>query len=215
MIVFDQVTYYRQVGKTRWPVLSSVNAAIPTNRRIAVIGDSNEGKTAVVDLLTGMVQPHQGRVTRGASVSFPAGDIRMFTAELSVRRNVEYVARLYGAEPRPLVDFVERLVKIGPAFDKPYVGLQRDIKKLISHLVAYCLSFDVYVMRDGIRAGNRELRLVTNKLLRARAMTSGVIVPTRSHGLAKEFCDMAIVVKGARMFVVDDIEKAFAHLTSR
>jgi capsular polysaccharide transport system ATP-binding protein len=215
MIVFDQVTYRRRIGKMTRTVLSSVNAVIPSNRRIAIISDSNDGRAAVVDLLAGMVQPYQGRVSRSVSVSFPAGDVRMFTGELSVRRNVEYVARLYGAEPRPLVNFVERAIKIGPAFDKPYVGLQPEIKKIISHLIAYCLSFDVYVLRDGIKTGNRELRLVTNRLLRARAMASGVIVPTRNPRFAKEFCDMAIVVKAARMLVVSDIEQAFAHLASR
>ena len=43
-------------------VLKNINLAIPKNKIIAIVGESGAGKTTLMNLLTGLIKPHTGRL---------------------------------------------------------------------------------------------------------------------------------------------------------
>jgi ABC-type multidrug transport system fused ATPase/permease subunit len=47
------------------PVLRDLSLKIPTNKTVAIVGESGAGKTTVFGMLTGMLQPNAGRVCIG------------------------------------------------------------------------------------------------------------------------------------------------------
>lgn len=212
MIVFDRVSYVSKVAGVKRTVLSQVSIGIPSDRRIALLGPSEEDKRIVVNLLAGVMQPTAGRIMRKARMSFPTGNAGAFAPDLSVRRNVDYVARLYGANVPEVVGFVERILNLGAAFDEPYARLPPDIKRIFGQIVACSIPFDVYVMNQMPKSVPKEISGIANALFEERARTSGIILAERNTKIASQYCEMALVVQGNQMVLFDDMDRAAAAL---
>ena len=58
MIVFDKVSF--SYGTK--PVLKEVSFSIEGNERVAILGESGEGKTTVLRLILGLLKPDSGRI---------------------------------------------------------------------------------------------------------------------------------------------------------
>jgi len=209
MITFEQVSYLEKVasGPGR-PVLTSVNLVIPASRRIALMGDPFEHTRLVIGMISGGAAPSSGRVRRMARVSFPAGEIRMFIPEISVRGNVQHIARLYGADARAVVRFAQDVMAIGADFEKPFGSLTVDVRKSLSHIIAYSIPFQIYVLNHTLKRGGNRLNESARELLRIRTQASGLIAPTRDIAFAKEFCDTAMVLRHTKLHPFDDIDAA-------
>ena len=160
MILLDHVTMTATVRVTTMrteirTIISHANLAIPSDRRIALLGPSDEDKRIFIDLLGGIVLPRTGRILKRAKVSFPVGYLGGFTADLSARKNVEHLACLYDTDVKTIVDFVERTAGLGPAFNRPYKLLSGPQRKHLGRVVGYSIPFDVYVLTEEIVHGRK------------------------------------------------------------
>jgi capsular polysaccharide transport system ATP-binding protein len=214
MIVFDEVTatiglhsHKLSAYAPKRHVLSSVSLTIPSDRRIALIGEPGD-KRILINLISGLTQPVAGRITRAVKVSFPVGYLGSFDLDLPVRHNVAHVARLYDTNADMMVTFIERAGRFGPSFEKPYRQLSQQMKARLGYIVAYCIPFDVYVMNDGGVRAAANPRDVLHALFQERCRTSGMIVSTRNPKFAQEFCEMAMLINNGELQLYDNVEKA-------
>jgi capsular polysaccharide transport system ATP-binding protein len=211
MIVLDGVTKATGDAVKKRTVLKAAQVSLPSNRRIALLGPRGEDKRIFIDLLAGLTLPDAGRVIRNARVSFPVGHAGGFSSEFSVRLNVAHVARLYGAEVEPVVDFVEKISKLGPAYNKPYGDLSKSAKRDLSQILAFSIPFDVYLLNDDIVRSTRSNTEV-RALFEARAKTSGMIIASQDLSFAREFCDMGLALTGGKVRLFEGVEQALAFV---
>jgi capsular polysaccharide transport system ATP-binding protein len=191
-------------------VLTLVRGRLPSDHRIAVLGIA-EDKKVFMELLGGLVMPTAGRIIRKARVSFPAGYVGGFERDLSVRLNVAHVARLYGADIGPVVDFVARASELGEDFKKPYGDLAASQKRALSEILALSIPFDVYLLNDEImQSKGKFYNKNARALFEARAKTSGMIIASQDVAFAREFCDMGLVLNGGQMRLFRNLERAFS-----
>ncbi len=102
MIKFEHVTIALSAGKLRSSIFEDVSVTLPTDRRLILLGRHGTGKSTLMRLVSGLVVPDAGRISRFARVSYPVGYSGGFTPQLSARRNIWHAAELYGAEPAEL-----------------------------------------------------------------------------------------------------------------
>jgi capsular polysaccharide transport system ATP-binding protein len=216
MIILDQLT--KSIGPffNKRHVVCSVSIQIPTERKIALVSQAEADKKIFIDLLAGLVKPTSGTISRLAHVSFPVGQLPGFAREHSVRLNVAYAARLYGAEVAGTVSVVEEVMDMGRAFDRPYADMPNKLRHPLAQAVAFALPFDLYLLTDdslgrSCAEGKKRRRspLTAQLLFEARAKTSGMIIPTRNIEYAREICDMALVLKGGTLELFNDVDEAF------
>lgn len=199
MIAFENVSKSVIIHGEERLVLSSVNIHIPSDQRIALFATSKEELRILIELLAGIVLPSSGRIIRKARVSFPVGYLGGFDGQLTVRRNVAHVARLYGADPEALVEHVERIAYFGAAFDRPFRDLPQAGKILISHIVAYSISFDLYLLNADPGRVPKEIREIAWNFFEARARTCGMIVATDNQKFAREHCQMRLLLHDGQL----------------
>jgi capsular polysaccharide transport system ATP-binding protein len=211
MIELEQVGLEVTARGVRRTVLRSVDIAIPTDRHIALMGSSEENRTAVLNLISGVLSPSAGRISRSRTISFPTGLITAFDAEISLRHNLEYVARMYGADPHEVVSFVKQIADLGDAFDEPYSRLPKEFKRPIGYILAFCLPFDIYAMNGIPRGGPLHVREAAEALFDMRRRTSGIILSTRDARAAIEFCEMAIYLRDEQIIVMPTVDQAVAE----
>jgi len=211
MIVLDGVTKTTGEGAKQRAMLTAARVSLPTNRRIAVLARRPGDKKTFIDLLAGLELPDSGRIVRNARVSFPAGHLGGFTTQLSVRLNVAYAARLYGADVDSVVDFVARVSRLGAAYDKPYGDLPKAAKRDFSQILAFSIPFDVYLLSDEVvRGAEKRSKNEIRALIEARAKTSGMIIAVADLTFAREFCEMGLVLSDGRAHLFKSMEQAVA-----
>ncbi len=204
MIQLRGVSKVVDSGGPKTVLLDQVNVDIPTDRRIAVSGKDLTEAISIVHLLSGQTLPNVGYIRRSVSVSYPLGYIGAFEPDLSVRENVMHVARLYGADPGATCRHAASLAHLGGDFDKPFGGLTRDQKTVVSQIVGCSLPFDTYCLHNDPRRKPQDFFTTWLKTIRNK----GVILPVYSLRGAADMCDMAIVAKRGELLLFDRIEAA-------
>lgn len=212
MIVLEDVTLEGPGGV----LLDCANIALPSDQRIALLGNSEGDKELFLDVLAGALLPSSGRIVRDARLSFPVGQLPGFSKDLTVRVNIAHVARLYGADVRETLEIVGEAFSLSEFLDRPYLKLPREMRKPLSQIVAFALPFDTYLLTDQRqyvaagkhRSANREhnSNQVFEVLFEYRMRTAGIIVPTNDLAFVREHCNMAIALDRGRLEWVEDIE---------
>ena len=73
IIEFRNVSHWYGEGASRTEVLSNINLTIPEGEFLAIVGFTGSGKTTLVNLMTGLLQPSRGQVLyRGEPITKPA-----------------------------------------------------------------------------------------------------------------------------------------------
>lgn len=207
MILLSNVAHEIRIGSSVDRLISNTNVRIPSDRRIALLGSKPPISSALFDLLCGMVPPVVGTVTRFRRISFPVGFSRGFSPELTVRQNVEYVAKLYDQPLNQVVEFVATWSEIGPAFDQPLIKLPRPAMREVTSIVALSIPFDMYLVTANRAVSVSPMWRKFYELFKIRAATSGFIASTDPH-FARLHCDMGMLLRNHRLELFEDIEDA-------
>jgi len=208
MISLRGMTRNFQVGAEATPVFEDVSADLPTDRRCAILGAEQSGKSVLIRILSGVEEPTRGEVVRYASLSFPVGYVRAFRAQLTARQNVEHAARLYGADAYEVSGFVEGVTGFGPLMDEPVRRLQLRDRVTLAYALSYAIPFDCYLIDENIALGGPDFREVCHAMFAHRAKQAGFILATRHVRKALDYCDMAAVVLDGKIVVFEDIMEA-------
>jgi capsular polysaccharide transport system ATP-binding protein len=223
MIVLDRVTKSYPVpvsgalenmvsavrGEARMPpVFSEVTLKLPTDRRIAIFGPPESGKSTLIRLLAGLEVADSGLIERHARLSFPVGYSRGLKPDLSPRQNAIYAARIYGADVAEVTGFVEAVLQFGSAFDEPTSRLQHKARASFCYALSYAIPFDVYLIDGFIGSGTVEFRKKCAAMLELRARDSGIIMAAPQPRIAKTYCDMGAVIVDRNIVLLDNIQDA-------
>ncbi|WP_421848869.1 ATP-binding cassette domain-containing protein [Novosphingobium sp.] len=207
MIRVDGLSHAYAKGR---PIFSELDLVIPTNRRVAILGGTGSGKTTLLNLLAGIEAPQSGRIERHAHLSFPGGFQRGFRQTSTMRQNAMFAARIYGADPDEVVEFLSDVCLMQDELEFPLRELSVQTRIAFSYLLTYTLPFDCYLFDNVIGPPQPEVRELCARLYAARAAEAGTILATRQPRLAELYCDCGIVLGqgGARFF--DTIADALA-----
>jgi len=208
MIRLDNVTYTYARGKT---VIANLAIDLPTHRRMAVLGPAETGKTTLIGLLSGVIDPAEGRIERFAHLSFPAGYSRAFRFSHPARQNLAFAARIYDADPEEVIDFVGGILGLGAELDRPMRDMPIPTRMALAYALTYALPFDTYLFDNIIGPGDPANRDLWRQLYDARTVSAGAILATRQPRVAEAHCDCALVMRRhAAPVFCDDIREAIA-----
>ncbi len=115
MICFDHVT--KQYGKSAVPAVEDLTLHIPAGKTYGFIGPNGAGKTTTIRLLTGILQPTEGRIT--------VGGVDMQKDPIAAKRLIGFVPdagemydRLTGLQ---YLNFMADVYGVGKAERKAYI----------------------------------------------------------------------------------------------
>jgi len=207
MIRLENVTLTYPSGKT---VFRDLSLTLPTDRRLAVLGRTESGKTSLINLLAGTDDVTSGRIERYARLSFPAGFQRGFRMANTGRQNAMFAAKIYNADPEEVFRFVAAVSKLGPMMERPMREWSAQARIMFAYLLTYTLPFDTYVFDNVLGPNTPEMREVWIRLFEARTRTGGAILATRQPRTAEQFCDCALVMLASGPVFFDDIRDGLA-----
>jgi capsular polysaccharide transport system ATP-binding protein len=211
VIALDGVAKSYAAAGGRKIVLDEVTLDFPPGHNFGILGANGAGKSTLLRLLAGSELPDRGAVRRHARVSFPLGFGGTFHGALSGRENVAFIARVYGAAPRPTIRFVEEFAELGDYFRMPVATYSAGMRARLAFGTCLAIDFDIYLIDEVTEVGDERFRRKCAAAFRDRLRRSDIILATHNIHTIRQYCDRGAVLADGRLELFDDVAGAFAH----
>jgi capsular polysaccharide transport system ATP-binding protein len=210
MIEIENLTkayWYR--GQPKY-IARNLNAFIPDGARVALMGRNGAGKSTMLSMIAGAINPDRGRIKLTGNMSWPIGLTGCIQAELTGVQNVKFIARVYGVDTDELLDFVADFAELGMNFNEPVWTYSSGMRARLNFGMSMGIQFDTYLIDEVTATGDAAFRGKSKKVFEDRMANSGLIMVSHSDGLMKAMCNIGAVLEAGTITFYDDIDEALA-----
>ncbi len=219
--------------------LNRLSLSVRTGEVFGLAGPNGSGKTTLIHLLLGLGSPGEGRIRvlgRVMPSRAAAGQIGYMTqatalyAELSIRENLAFFARLYGLDrstSRARVTEALDLVDLAERIDSPVSSLSGGMRQRVSLAIALLHHPRLLILDEPTVGIDPELRLVFWEHF-GRLAQSGVTILLSTHHLDEaRKCHRIALLRAGSLLALDtpeallkesgeeDFDKAFLYFAAR
>lgn len=189
-------------------VLDRLSFVFPERVSVGILGHNGAGKSTLLRILGGAEQPDAGKVERKGRVSWPIGFAGGFNGSLSGEENCRFVARIYGAEIDPVVEYASQFAELGHYFHMPVRTYSSGMRARLAFGLSMALDFDTYLVDEVTAVGDQRFREKCRREFQARRDRSAVIMVSHNVKTIKNHCDLFCVLRDGRLHVFEEIAKA-------
>ncbi|OIQ32474.1 MAG: ABC transporter ATP-binding protein [Alphaproteobacteria bacterium MedPE-SWcel] len=215
MIVLENLTKSFATPNGRKYVAQDVNLTVPNGKAVALLGRNGAGKSTMLQMISGTMNPDSGRIIRQGSISFPVGFAGSFHRDLTGAQNARFVARIYGVDTDDMLDFVADFASLGGHLHMPVRSYSSGMKSRLAFGVSMALHFDTYLVDEVTSVGDSSFRARSAAIFKARMQHSSAIVVTHSLKEVRNLCNAGAVLENGDITYYDDVEDAIAtHLAN-
>ncbi len=208
MIVLDNVSKVYEGHNVDNEVLRNVNLTIRRGDSIGVCGANGAGKSTLMKLISGTERPTRGKVIRGMSVSWPIGYATAFHPQLTGADNARFIARIYGADERGLLDFVEDFAQLGSYMHEPIRTYSAGMAARLAFGVSLAIKFDCYLVDEVTGAGDERFKVRAEEALNDRRENGTLVMVSHDTSTLFRYCTRGAVVYGGGVTLYDTIAEA-------
>jgi capsular polysaccharide transport system ATP-binding protein len=211
MIRFENLTKsFRLDGKSK-VIAQSINATFPSGRAVALLGRNGAGKSSLLQMIAGTMDPTSGRVVTTGRISWPVGFAGSFNGDLTGAQNARFIARIYGVDSDELVDFVEEFAGLGDHYRMPFRTYSSGMKSRLAFGVSMGIEFDTYLVDEVAAVGDTAFRAKGDRFFKARLKNAGAVVVSHSTSQIRQICSCGAVLEKGKLTYYDDVEDAIKH----
>ncbi|QDL91224.1 ABC transporter ATP-binding protein [Paroceanicella profunda] len=213
MIVFNNVTkYFPTRGGEKW-IIRNLDLTIPRGRSIGLLGRNGAGKSTLLKMISGSLDPDEGRIDRYGRISFPLGFAGSFHPGLSGAQNVRFVARVYGVDTEQLVEYVQDFAELGPFLHEPMQNYSSGMRARLAFGVSMGIAFDYYLVDELTAVGDDNFKRKCRAVFDQRLQHSDVVMASHSTSTLRSYCQTGAVLENGQLTYYEDIEEAIeVHL---
>ncbi|PTW60952.1 capsular polysaccharide transport system ATP-binding protein [Breoghania corrubedonensis] len=205
---FSNVTklYATKHGHRR--VIDQLSLDFPRGRNIAILGKNGAGKSTLMRMIAGSEAPSSGKITRETRISWPLGLGVGVHPALSALENCRFVARIYNADPREVIDSVEEFADVGAYFHMPVRTLSSGMRARVNFGLSMAIQFDCYLIDELTAVGDRKFQEKCREAFAERLSSADVIMVSHQASTVKSYCEMAAVLQDGKIRFYDSLEEA-------
>ncbi len=211
MIVLEALTKQFTAAGCEKVIADNITATIPAGRSLALIGKNGAGKTSLLKMIAGTMNPDAGRISFTGSVSWPVGFAGSFHPDLTGAQNIRFLARVYGVGSDELIAFVEDFAVLGAHFHAPFRTYSAGMRSRLAFGASMGIGFDTYLVDEVTSVGDAAFKRKSEALFQDRLRNSGAIIVSHSEDLLRRLCDAAAVLHDGRLQFFDTVDTAINH----
>ncbi len=190
-------------------VLNAVDLSVSPGEKVGILGRNGAGKSTLIRLMSGAEAPTSGRIRHGMSVSWPLAFGGAFQGGLTGFDNVRFVSRVYGADPRRVLDFVEGFAELGVYLREPLMRYSSGMRARFAFALSMAIDFDCLLIDEIVAVGDKRFHdKCHTELFEKRKDKSWIIVSHNPHYI-RDHCTRASVLSGGRLHNFADVETAY------
>ncbi|WP_238179622.1 ABC transporter ATP-binding protein, partial [Methylobacterium oxalidis] len=159
-------------------------------------------------LIGGTEEPTSGRINRGLRVSWPLGFGGGFHPQMTGRDNVIFVARIYGEDPKRVLDFVEDFSELGSYLDVPIRTYSSGMGARLAFGMSMAIPFDCYLIDEVTSVGDARFQKRCEAVFSERRKNADVIMVSHSMDVIRSWCTQGLVLLNGRAIIYEDVNDA-------
>jgi ABC-type polysaccharide/polyol phosphate transport system ATPase subunit len=190
---------FRGTTYERFEALRGVDLDVERGSFIGVIGGNGSGKSTLLKIMSGLLPPDQGEVHVDGSMSALLELGLGFSAELTVRENVELYAAVLGyprKEVKRRVDDAISFAGIERFRDAKLKNLSTGMRARLGFATALQAESDILLLDEILAVGDAEFQFkcldVFEQFKRQRRT---IVLVTHDLGQVQSFCDRAVLLE--------------------
>lgn len=206
--------YRDRRNRVEW-VFRHVNAIFPDGEHHAILAPRGQGKTTLMNTISGNDTLSEGDIHRWARVSYPMDFRANISQKLTGRQNLRFLSDVYGVNFSEALDFCSAFSDLGRQLDLPLKNLSNQIRGRIIASALLSLGFKHILIDDAINLGDMKFRKKCLHYLRDSTDRLTVLIATSDPDYASQICKSASVLhKGNLTFFenFDDAVLAFREI---
>ncbi|MCI2399799.1 ABC transporter ATP-binding protein [Aliiroseovarius subalbicans] len=192
-------------------VARGLTARFATGRSVGLLGRNGAGKSSLLRMIAGTMDPDGGTIRSDGTISWPVGYAGSFHPELTGAQNTSFIARVYGIDTEELRDFVQDFSELGQHFHQPFRTYSSGMRSRLAFGVSMGIHFDTYLVDEVTAVGDAAFRRKSEQLFMDRMTHSSALVVTHSLDLVKRICDEVVVLENGHITRFGDVEEGIAH----
>lgn len=211
MIQLSHLTKSYVTPKGRHYVFKDLNALLPENKSVAILGKNGVGKSTLLRIIGGIDFADHGKVITQKTISWPVALSGGFQGSLTARQNVRFVARLYLShedEVNRVIEFVESFADIGKYFDMPIKSYSSGMKGRVGFGLSMAFNFDYYLLDEAGAVGDANFRKKSQKFLDELKQKSNIIMVSHDLNDLTRNCDVAFLMRQGKVEFFENVAEA-------
>lgn len=197
---------YKSKG-IRKPIFQGLNFEFNMDRNYALLGQNGVGKSTLLRLIAGGEMPDTGTIIRKGKVSWPMGFSGGFNGNMTGIENIRFVARIYGKDPKKIMEYVHGFSELGDSISLPIKTYSSGMRARLAFGLSLAIDFDCYLVDEVISVGDANFRQKSEKAFKAKFDHSFLIMASHSPGIIREYCDCGILLKQGSLEYYDTIDE--------
>ncbi len=180
-------------------VLRNVSFAVAPGEAVGVIGQNGAGKSTLLKLITGTVQPTEGRVVRVGRVSAILELGMGFNQDLTGRQNVYHSAGLMGFSLHDIdqaIGKIEDFAEIGGYFDQPVRTYSSGMQMRVAFSVATAFKPDILIVDEALSVGDAYFQHKCFERIREfQGQGTSLLIVSHDKSAVQSLCTRAILLE--------------------
>ncbi len=189
-------------------LLDGISFRVGEGERLAVLGRNGAGKSTLIQLLAGLQRPTGGHIHRGLSLSWPLGLSGGFAGEMTGYDNIRFIATIYNAPWREVLEFVADFTELGESLYEPVRVYSNGMHARLALALSLAIDFECLLIDEVIVVGDaRFQRKCFHEIFEKRRHHS-MILAVHAADIVETYCTQALVLQGGRGRIFTDIKAA-------
>ncbi|HET9018669.1 MAG TPA: ABC transporter ATP-binding protein [Acetobacteraceae bacterium] len=189
-------------------VLDGISFRVGQGERLAVLGRNGAGKSTLIQLLSGLQRPTGGHIHRGLSMSWPLGLSGGFVGEMTGYDNVRFIAAIYNAPWREVLDYVADFTELGESLYEPVRIYSNGMHARLSLALSLAINFECLLIDEVIVVGDQRFQRKCFREIFEKRRHHSMILAVHATDVVEQFCTQALVLKDGRGRIFTDLKAA-------
>ena len=203
----------RSHHQSHW-ALNDVSFSLQRGQCLGVIGNNGAGKSSLLKLMAGTMQPTTGHMARTGRVTAILELGAGFHPDFTGRDNLYFGGSLIGIDAhtmRGLEDSIIAFSELGPAIDRPVKTYSSGMAVRLAFALVTAIEPDLLIIDEALAVGDQHFQKKCVERIDA-FRRNGCTILFCSHSLyhVRQLCDVALWLDGGRQRAFGDTEGVLA-----
>jgi capsular polysaccharide transport system ATP-binding protein len=198
---------YRHPGHPSIPVFVPTNVAIPTDRRVAILGGRLAGKSVLLRLLVGLEPPDMGEVMTQATLSPIINTAGLLNGRVTTSENVRMFARIHGLRADSLAAGVAAFCGGSDFFEHALKTQDTGKRQLLQAALSALLPYDCYLADN---AASITPSILERYFGLAEERGAGAIFATVLVRQVWQYAEFVVVIRDQTVFPFANVDEGIA-----